>query len=288
MSKTGLIQYRAAANSLANVLVFDSGVGGLSVTQELVKRLPSVNVTYAADNAEFPFGTKSEKDLIARVDLVLHQLQDISRADLIVVACNTASTIALPPLRQRFTIPIVGVVPAIKPAAKASGTKTIGLLATPGTVTRTYTQDLIDEFAHDCTVISLGSNRLVAMAEQKLAGLPVDFSVLSQELMPLIKASESQNLDTVVLACTHFPLLKPELKTCMPQVKNWVDSGEAIARRVESILCENNAGNNVNNASVNEPPPIYQSIFTQPNTNSDALKAFLEPWFSSRCSVIAL
>jgi glutamate racemase len=148
---------------------------------------------------------------------------------MIVVACNTASTVALPRIRERFTQPVIGVVPAIKPAAVISQSKTIALLATPGTVNREYTHTLIDEFAKDCTIISVGSSELVQLAERKLHGEAISPAQLQPIVAPI---AENPQIDTIVLACTHFPLLKEELQQVLPNITHWVDSGEAIARRV--------------------------------------------------------
>lgn len=213
----------------ARILIFDSGVGGLSILQEIRQQYPHCSFFYASDNAAFPYGTKDENELIDRVDSVLHQLQQHTQADIIVIACNTASTVALPRIRERFSQPVIGVVPAIKPAAAISQTKVIGLLATPGTVKREYTQELIKEFAHDCELISIGSSELVHLAEKKLRGETIS----QQDIAPIIQPFRLQpRIDTIVLACTHFPLLKEELQTALPHITYWVDSGEAIARRV--------------------------------------------------------
>lgn len=230
------------SNHTARILIFDSGVGGLSILQEIQQQYPSCLYFYGSDNAVFPYGTKSEDFLISRVDEVLHRMQEESQADIIVVACNTASTVALPRIRERFKQPVIGVVPAVKPAAKISKTKTIGLLATPGTVKRSYTQQLIDDFAHDCQIIRVGSSELVQLAEDKLAGKTISSSQLKSIIQPFLEnMSHPDNdlqLDTVILACTHFPLLKTELKRVLPDVSFWVDSGDAIARRVGHFLQE--------------------------------------------------
>lgn len=219
--------------ALAKILVFDSGVGGLSILQALQQTLPACEYIYASDNGAFPYGTKSAGFLIERVHNVLQALIEKKQPDLIVVACNTASTLVLPRIRQHFSIPIVGVVPAIKPAAQQSKTKAIGLLGTPGTVDRPYTQELINEFASDCEVIRVGSAELVTLAEQFLRGGAVPSETLRRILKPLF---DKQQLDTIVLACTHFPLIKKQLINAAPRPINWVDSGDAIARRVSSLL----------------------------------------------------
>jgi glutamate racemase len=219
-------------------LVFDSGVGGLSVLTEIRARVPGCELVYACDNGAFPYGTKNEGDLVERVDRVLRALVAETAPDIVVIACNTASTVALPRIRTHFHKPVVGVVPAIKPAAKLSRTRVIGLLGTAGTVSRPYTQQLIDEFAADCTVLRLGSARLVEMAEDKLRGMAPNPAELRDIISPLFAGPDvvGTNVDTLVLACTHFPLLAAELAAAAPHPVHWVDSGEAIARRVLSLL----------------------------------------------------
>ena len=225
----------ATQPNTAPVLVFDSGVGGLSILNSIADALPGVPLVFACDNGFFPYGTKSETELVERVDAVLqHLLADI-QPQLVVVACNTASTVALPRLRSRYPLPIVGVVPAIKPAAQQSRNKIIGLLATPATVQRPYTDRLIQEFAADCTVLKVGSRELVQLAEDKLRGKPVDATQLAAILAPFF-ANPDQQPDTIVLGCTHFPLLRTELAAASPVPVQWVDSGSAIARRVAELL----------------------------------------------------
>ena len=190
------------------ILVFDSGVGGLSIVQALRERMPSLPLIYACDNAAFPYGQKSEVWLKQRVNKVISSLVKEIQPSLIVLACNTASTLTLPELRQNFSLPLVGVVPAIKPAALITRSGQIGLLATCGTVTRPYTQKLIDEFAADCDIIKVGSNQLVELAETYLAGGNVADQDLLKILQPLLA---EPRLDTVILGCTHFPLLQAQL-----------------------------------------------------------------------------
>lgn len=218
--------------SCPTILVFDSGVGGLSIANTIRALLPTVPLHYLADNAAFPYGTKTETELLARVMKVMQVAIQRYQPTLIVVACNTASTLVLPALREAFNLPFVGVVPAIKPAAKQSETKTIGLLATRATIQRTYTDELIKEFANDCEVIKVGCSVLVELAEAKLRGKNPSLTVLNERL----KALQAPRIDTVVLACTHFPLLLPELQTVLPHIKYWVDSGKAIAERVKFLL----------------------------------------------------
>ena len=219
-----------------SILVFDSGVGGLSIYQEVQRLVPSALYVYASDNEAFPYGTKREEEVITRVSDVLHRLMSRFAPDVLVVACNTASTVALPKIRSHIPIPVVGVVPAIKPAARVSKSRVIGLLATPGTVRRSYTRNLIDEFAHDCTVVRVGSSELVELAEDKLRGKALDIEGIRRIIAPLFADDYGSKLDTVVLGCTHFPLLKTELIAAAPWTVTWVDSGLAIAKRVMSLL----------------------------------------------------
>ncbi|MDM3870161.1 glutamate racemase [Porticoccus sp. W117] len=219
--------------SAPKILVFDSGVGGLSILAELRHTLPKCQLVFACDNAAFPYGTKPEINLIERVEMALSALIHRLDPDIIVVACNSASTLVLPRIRANFQRPIVGVVPAIKPAAMLSTSKCIGLLATPGTVQRPYTQKLIDDFASHCQVVAVGSAELVELAEQKLRGETPDNNALKTILAPFLA---EPRLDTIVLACTHFPLLREELSKAAERHIKWVDSGAAIARRVLSLL----------------------------------------------------
>jgi glutamate racemase len=221
---------------MARILVFDSGVGGLSILRALQhsKELQSEphQWLFCSDNAFFPYGIKKEVELIERVSQVLTALQNQYHPDIIVLACNTASTVALESVRAILHTPVVGVVPAIKPAAQISQSRAIGLLATPGTITRPYTQKLIDDFAADCHITRVGSSELVQIAEQYLRTGMADQGELHRILTPLRDAISQRKLDTIVLACTHFPLLTAALHEQLPEIKYWVDSGDAIARRV--------------------------------------------------------
>jgi len=239
----------------APVLVFDSGVGGLSILQAIAEALPNLPLVFACDNAAFPYGTKPEAELIERVDTVLHALIDRIRPQLVVIACNTASTVALPHVRKHFDLPFVGVVPAIKPAAQLSRRKRIGILATTATIKRPYLDDLVREFAGDCQVIRVGSSELVQEAEAALRGQPPEPARLRVMLAPFF-ADPATAVDTIVLGCTHFPLLRKELAAAAPEPINWVDSGDAIARRVASLVAETDlvrASHTTNTASTDKP-----------------------------------
>ncbi|WP_427979099.1 glutamate racemase [Agarivorans sp.] len=216
-----------------HVLVFDSGVGGLSILEQLQALNPELQYSYLFDNLYFPYGELSENTLIQRVKFLLSKAVSKLNPDLLVVACNSASTLSLPYLREALSIPVVGVVPAIKSAAMLSKTRHFGVIATPGTVERAYTEQLIADFAEDCKVELLGSTSLVKLAEQKLAGQSIELSQVEQALRPWLGM---EDLDCVVLGCTHFPLLKAELQQVLGQHTKLIDSGEAIAKRVRHLL----------------------------------------------------
>jgi len=245
---------------MSRVVIFDSGIGGLSVYQEIVKQCPSHDYIFVSDNQSFPYGTKSEDELIERVLNVTKVIEQQYNPDLFVVACNSASTIVLPYLRDEFAFPFVGVVPAIKPAAKASLSGVIGLLATPGTIERAYTNALIDDFASDCRVIKVGSADLVHIAEQKMKGDDVCLSVIEDELMPFFK---HENLDVLVLACTHFPFLGDEIQSILHKRKRSItlmDSGKAVANRVVDLFSKGGVS-----TCIDESKGINVAAFTAPD-----------------------
>jgi glutamate racemase len=256
---------------MATAVVFDSGVGGLSVFDCIAAALPGLGLLYVADNAYFPYGTKEEAALVARARDLLTELNERLHPDLIVIACNTASTVALPALRDALSVPIVGTVPAIKPAAQASASRVIGLLGTPGTVRRQYTQALIDEFAPDCTVLRHGSTELVELAEQKLRGEAIAPAAIAHALAGLFDQPGGERIDTVVLACTHFPLLAKELAASVPRQLRWIDSGTAIARRVASLLGGAAA------MTATDQPPRHRAIFTARTAAVEKLRPALSP-----------
>jgi glutamate racemase len=215
----------------APILFFDSGVGGLSVLAPTRALIPTAPIVYAADSAGFPYGTKTEAELAARVPALLGRLVERFRPRLAVIACNTASTIALDHVRAALDLPVVGTVPAIKPAAEHSKTRVIGVLGTEATVRQPYVDDLAARFAADCTVLRHGSAELVALAEAKLAGEAVDPAAVRAAVAPLLAQPRGEAMDTLVLACTHFPLLAKELAEALPGV-TLIDGGPGIARRI--------------------------------------------------------
>ena len=218
------------------VLIFDSGVGGLSVYQEIIRKNTNINSFYLFDNACFPYGELDDDFLIERLTALLLSFVKKHHIDLIIIACNSASTVALDALRSYLSIPVVGVVPAIKPAARLTKNGVVGLLATPATIRRDYTSLLINEFAADIEVLKIGSTELVKLAEEKLHGFEVDKKRLQKILEPWSILQKKP--DTLVLGCTHFPLLKNEITSCFQNRIQLVDSGKAIANRVYQLLGE--------------------------------------------------
>lgn len=215
------------------ILLYDSGMGGLTIYDALRQVLPSAHYLYCFDNAYFPYSEKPEKVLIARAVEIVQKIAQKYPLDLVVVACNTASTVVLPALRQTFDLPIVGTVPAIKPAAQISQTKTIGLLATKGTVSRPYVDELITKYAADCRVEKIGTTDLVEIVEEKQRTGKVDMA----RLQTVVQAWQHHpTLDTVILGCTHFPLVKNELQQLLPKVPFFVDPNNGIAHRVQALL----------------------------------------------------
>lgn len=237
MAGAGLSLAPLRAAPEPTILLFDSGLGGLTVLDAVRRARPDARYVYAADDAAFPYGRLSEADLVARVLEVMGQLIATHRPDLVVIACNTASTLVLPALRQRFATPFVGVVPPIKPAAAMTRSGLVTLLATPGTVARSYTRDLISTYASSCQVTLVGSRNLASFAEGEMAGSPVDDATLWREVAPcFVEAEGGRRTDVVCLSCTHYPLLLPRLNELAPWPVSWIDPAPAIARRVVQLL----------------------------------------------------
>jgi glutamate racemase len=217
------------------LLFFDSGVGGLSVLAPTRAALPNAPLVYAADSACYPYGTRSEAEIAARVPALLGRLAERFSPRLIVIACNTASTIALPHVREALDVPIVGTVPAIKPAAAMSKTRTIGVLGTEATVRQPYVDRLAAEAAADCTILRHGSAELVDLAEAALRGEATDPDAYRAVLDALFSQPGGDAIDVIVNACTHFPLVERELAAAAPHPVRFVDGGPGIARRVTEL-----------------------------------------------------
>lgn len=220
------------------VIVFDSGLGGLSVLAPIRAALPERRLIYVADDAGFPYGDWDEAALVARIVALMDRLVAEHRPAAVVIACNTASTLVLPALRARFDVPFVGTVPAIKPAAEQTRTGVVAVLATPGTMKRDYTRDLIRQFASLCHVRLVGAPELAALAEAHLRGEPVDGEALARQIAPCFVEIEGRRTDIVVLGCTHYPFLAERLAAAAPWPVTWLDPAPAIARRLVAVLGE--------------------------------------------------
>ena len=256
------------------ILVFDSGLGGLTVLREIVGARPDAHYVYVADDAFFPYGHHSEDQIIARVVPLIGELIAAHLPDLVVIACNTASTLVMSHLRERYRVPFVGTVPAIKPACASSRTKRVSVLGTKGTVKREYTKALIRDFAQGCEVTLVGSAELAALAEAALSGAEVSDQEIFAELAPCFvgdREGHSDRTDTVVLACTHYPLLMDRLVRLAPWPVDWIDPAPAIARRVADLLAA--AGDNADHTGA-------EMIFTSGRRHT--LSRALMPFFGGR------
>ena len=232
----GAVHAPAQVSRAPTILVFDSGLGGLSVQEPIARARPEARIVYLADDAGFPYGRWREEDLVQRVVSVIGRAIGLYRPDIVVIACSTASTLVLPHLRRTWALPFVGTVPAIKPAAIASVTKRISVLATPGTVARDYTRDLISAYAYDCEVRLVGARRLAELAESELRGDDVSDADILAEIEPAFSLDPGGRTDTIVLACTHYPLLRRRFDAIAPWPVAWIDPGPAIARRVSELM----------------------------------------------------
>lgn len=224
------------------MLVFDSGIGGLTVAREIRRQDPAAEIAYVADDAAFPYGAKDDAALAAHVVRLVSRLVHEHTPDLVVIACNTASTLVLPPLRARLSVPVVGTVPAVKPAASVTQSGAFSVIATPGTIRRDYTRALIAEHAPQCAVTLVGCDRLAAIAEAKMHGLPVDREAIAAEIAPAFVETEGRRTDAVVLGCTHYGFLADDLAAVSPWPVTWIDSAPAIARRAISLMGDGPTG----------------------------------------------
>jgi glutamate racemase len=218
------------------VLVFDSGIGGLSVLSAIRDELPDARYVYVADDAAFPYGDWDEGALREHIVELMGRLIARHQPAATVIACNTASTLVLPPLRERFSVPFVGTVPAIKPAAEQTKSGVVAVLATPGTMKRDYTRELIRSFARSCHVRLVGAPELAAIAEARMRGEAVDRDAIAAQIAPCFAEMDGRRTDIVVLACTHYPFLADVFRELAPWPVTWLDPAPAIARRLAAVL----------------------------------------------------
>jgi glutamate racemase len=252
------------------ILLFDSGMGGLTVARAVRIQLPAAHLVYAADNAAFPYGAWEEGALVRRIVNVIGALIEKVEPHIVVIACNTASTIALSQLREAYHVPFVGTVPAIKPAAAQTRSGVVGVLATPGTANREYTRSLIHTYAFHCKVFLHGAKRLAEIAEAKLKGKAVDLDELRQEIKPAFRKRDGRRTDVVVLACTHYPLLLEDMRKVQPWDVTYIDPAPAIARRVADVLDETPVGD----ANGPLPPPNAVLLTSARGQSADSLMAY--------------
>jgi len=265
-------------NQRPTILVFDSGLGGLTVFREIVKARPDASYVYVADDAFFPYAGRSEEQLVARVVPLMEDLIAAHAPDLVVIACNTASTLVLPHLRARLAVPFVGTVPAVKPACVASRSRLVSVLGTEATVQREYTRALIRDFGQGCDVTLVGAAHLAGLAEAALRGDAVDDDAIAREIAPCFVTSNGRRTDTIVLACTHYPLLLDRLVLLAPWPVDWVDPAPAIARRVMDL---------VGPAAANAVSGTARAVFTSGLEPPPALAAALVRFGIGRAAVFA-
>lgn len=253
------------------ILVFDSGLGGLTVFREIIKLRPGPRYVYVADDAYFPYGQHTEDEIVARVVPLIGELIAEHRPELVVIACNTASTLVMTHLREAYSVPFVGTVPAIKPACASSKTKRVSVLGTRGTVKREYTKKLIADFSQGCDVTLVGAENLASLAEAALRGERVNDEAIAAEIAPCFKNGDART-DTVVLACTHYPLLIDQMVALAPWGVDWIDPAPAIARRVGDLLGSANGAGETHDARI---------LFTSGQAPSPVLAKALAPLFGA-------
>jgi glutamate racemase len=259
-----------AVPTTPTILVFDSGLGGLTVHREVASARPDAQFIYVADDAFFPYADHGEAELVERVVELMDGLISTYRPDLVVIACNTASTLVLPQLRGRFAVPFVGTVPAIKPACAASVSRRVSVLGTQATVAREYTRALIRDFADGAEVTLVGSARLAALAEDELRGELADDAAIARELAPCFVETGGRRTDIVVLACTHYPLLLERLTRLAPWPVTFIDPAPAIARRVVELI-----GPKHGDKQGDKPPAPARMVFTSGRRPAPVLAAAL-------------
>jgi glutamate racemase len=265
-------------NSAPTILVFDSGLGGLTVFREVAAARPDAAYVYVADDAFFPYGRHGEEALAGRVVPLMEELIATHAPDLVVIACNTASTLVLPHLRARLVVPFVGTVPAIKPACTASRSRLVSVLGTEATVQREYTRALIRDFGQGCDVTLVGSAHFAGLAEAALHDEPVADDAIAREITPCFVEQGGRRTDTVVLACTHYPLLLDRLLRLAPWPVDWIDPAPAIARRVTDLIGP---------APASAQRGVARAIFTSGQVPSAALAAALARFGVGRATLCA-
>ncbi len=228
--------YQAGSRTSPRVLAFDSGIGGLGIVAALRDALPSAKIDYLADTAVYPYGEQDDAFLIARIVSLIQEAVTRLSPDAVVIACNTASTLALEALRGVCSVPVIGCVPPIRWAARLSRTRVIGLLATTATVRRPYVAALQARFAPDCTLIAHGARHLADCAEAVFRGAPADPELIRRALAGLSDHPEGGKIDAVALGCTHYTFLMDAFRAASPEGVAWLDPAAAVARQTATVL----------------------------------------------------
>ncbi len=241
--------------------IFDSGVGGTSIWKEVAKMLPHESTIYLADSANAPYGEKSEEEIV-RLSIKNTEYLLKRNCKIIVVACNTATTNAIDYLRSHYNVPFIGIEPAIKPAALQTKTKKVGVLATKGTLSSSLFHNTSKLFAEGITVLEQEGKGLVELIE---AG-EIESQEMRTLLLEFLRPMLDQDIDCLVLGCTHYPYLIPVLKEILPEHINIIDSGEAVARQTKAVLEQNHL---LSHAKQN-PEHIFYS-----NADTDVLKTLV-------------
>ena len=242
--------------------IFDSGVGGTSIWKEVAKMLPYENTIYLADSANAPYGEKPKEEIL-RLSIKNTELLLDRGCKMIIVACNTATTNAIDYLRSHYPVPFIGIEPAIKPAALHTKTKKVGVLATKGTLSSNLFHNTSKLFAEGITVLEQEGKGLVELIEAGKVQSPEMKKILNEFLQPMLE----QNIDCLVLGCTHYPYLIPVLKDILPQNITIIDSGEAVARQTKAILDRNN----LLSTATHRPEYIFHT-----NANVEVLKDLID------------
>ena len=245
--------------------LFDSGIGGTSIWKEIHGLLPNEDTIYLADSKNAPYGQKTKEEIIGLSFKNTEYLLE-RNAKMIVVACNTATTNAIKELRAKYDVPFIGIEPAIKPAAIHTKTKTIGILATKGTLSSELFYQTVSTLEGIRVIEQVGYN-LVQLIEQGKLGSEEIKELLKEYLQPMIEA----NIDHLVLGCSHYPYLVPQIKEILPESVKIIDSGEAVARQTKAVLEQNNILNSEKHKSynifyANSDPSVLKSILNNEYT----------------------
>jgi len=255
-----IIQIMSKKNN--SIGVFDSGVGGTSVWQEIIKLLPYEKTIYLADSKNAPYGTKTQNEIIALSEKNTEYLLQ-RNCKIIVVACNTATTNAITHLREKYNVPFIGIEPALKPAALHTQTKAIGILATKGTLSSALFDQTKEKFAKDIEVVEQVGTGLVELIENNQINATETTNLLQKYLQPMMQ----ENIDYLILGCTHYPYLIPQIQRILPENVKIIDSGEAVARQTKKILTQNDL------LTTSNVKPLHE-VYS--NASIDTLKSLLK------------